>query len=93
MDKQQDLIRRIEDLEKIVYALTNSTTIPKDVDGAFRERFLKNIPLTSASTVTVLSKTQSVNEGGSASYDVAKPMTAIIQVKIGSNTYNFADYS
>lgn len=87
------LQNRITELEDKIDSLFSSSTIPIEVDVAIRDRFLGNLPVSGASAVTVASKTQAVNEAGSASYSVAKPMTAIIQVKIGASTYNFADYT
>lgn len=69
----------------------SSTTIPFDVQGAFTTRL--KIPQSQPSSISVASKTQAVNEAGSATYNVAKPMSAIIRVKIGDNIYNLADYS
>lgn len=89
----ENLQQQINNLQAQLDALTNNTTIPKEIGDAFTARLNEGIVSAKASSVTVGSKTQSVNESGSSSYSVAKPMTAIVAVKIGNTTYNLADYS
>lgn len=66
----EDLIRRIEELERFVKALQSSTTIPFEVDGAFRKRF--NDLVVTTSTKVATSEDQAVNESGASTYSVLK---------------------
>lgn len=83
MDTQQ-LENRIAELERIVKALGNSTTIPKDIGDAFTVR-LKPVSgdsnATNPSTVT-----QAVNEAGAATYNVATVPTGFITIVVNGNS-------
>lgn len=41
-----DIEQRLEKIERFIQALQNSTTIPYEVDGAFRQRFFGAFTLT-----------------------------------------------
>jgi len=72
-----EMQNRIEALEAFVKSLQSSSTIPFSIDAAFADRFsLGGVP----SSKTAASETQAVNEAGSATYSVSKPMDGFIVV-------------
>lgn len=63
--------------------LTSDSTIPKDVDSAFRARFIKNLGTVAPnSTTQPTDHNKTVNEGGSASYAVLDKPDAFAQASI-----------
>lgn len=69
----EQLKKDIEELKRTVDALRSSTTIPLEVDAAFRKRFgIKDFSKLSTSTKSATSENQAVNEAGAASYSVLK---------------------
>lgn len=61
----QNLISKIENLEKKVKFLEASATIPKNVEDAFRERLrMETFTPLEASSKSATSETQVVNEAG-----------------------------
>lgn len=91
MDSQEEieeLKKQVETLTSMVKALYSSTTMPLDVAGAIKTRLEQDFTEGAASSVLPATYTQAVNEGGSATYNVSKPMTGFIQVKFGGVIYN-----
>ena len=70
--------RKLQEVYDFIQKLKSSTTVPFEVEGALRER-LNPVSFTT-STKTTASETQAVNEGGMASYDVAKPADAFVEL-------------
>lgn len=84
----EDLQKRIDDLEKKYKAIEASATIPKPVEDAFRERLrLEIISSITSSGKSASSESQTVNEGGVASYGVLKNPDAYLQVNINGTVY------
>lgn len=86
MNETQQLKQRITELENTVKKLMifneqlqNSSQIPLRVDQSFRSRFISNI--LQLSTKTPASESQTVDEGGVATYDV-------LTLPDGFKTYN-----
>ena len=80
----EELKNRIQILEEEIKMLKASTTIPYEVDTAFRERFkIGDLAKLSASTKTVASETQAVNEAGAASYNVPKINDGFVETTVG----------
>ena len=78
---------RIQELENKVRLLEASSTIPLPVDRAFRDRFkIDDFTTLAATTKTVGSETQAVNEAGAASYDVPKIMDGLVETTLGGVT-------
>lgn len=65
----KDYEKRIDELEKIVKSLSSSTTIPLNVDGAFRKRLgidsLSKVKL-NTSTKSTTSEIITIDEAGSS---------------------------
>ena len=73
-----------ENLKKEFDSLKASTTIPLNIDNAFRDRFkISEFVQLSATVKTAGSETQAVNEGGVATYSVAKPMDGFEERVVG----------
>lgn len=76
----RSLSERLDSLQAEMDALGNVTTIPYDVDQAFKERLGS---LADVADKTAASETQSVNEAGSGTYSVAKPMDGFFRTASG----------
>lgn len=80
----EQLLERIQALEDKLRLLGNTTTIPREIDTAFRDRLgIDDKTTFSGSTKNPSTETQVVNEGGSASYSVAKPPDGFYQTEDG----------
>lgn len=84
----EDLQKRIDDLEKKFKAIEASATIPKPVEDAFRERLrLEIISSITNSSKPSSSEGQLVDEAGIATYSVLKNPDAYLQVIINGTVY------
>ncbi len=93
MDQQiKELQKQIDDLKKDFDSLNSSTTIPYNVAVAIKARLEQDFTQAGAGVVTPPAYTQAVNEGGSATYNVAKPMAGFISITFGGITYNIPYY-
>ena len=77
-------------------ALKNKTSIPFEIDSAFRDRFeldtfSTNILQTSAKTLA--SETRAVDEGGTATYNVPKLHDGFIETTINGVIFYIPYYS
>lgn len=80
----EKLNNRINELENKIKSLESSTTIPFNIDRSFYERFkLVEFVKLKPSTKTVASETQTVDEGGSASYGVLKKPDGFEEREVG----------
>lgn len=78
----ENLQEQINKLEELWNSLTNSTTIPKEVDSAFRTR-LKDISQTiSISSTSASAHNRAVNESGSGTYSVLSTPSGYLTVTI-----------
>lgn len=83
-----ELLDKINDIQRQLDELKASSTIPLDVDAAFRSRFgIDSLSSLISSTKSATSENQAVNEGGSASYSVLKAPDGFLQVQISGVTY------
>ena len=90
----EQLLKRIEILEQQVKNLSAFSTIPYDVEKAFRDRLkISTYASLGSSVKTVASETQGVNEGGAASYNVPKIFDGYRQMTDGGNVYYFPYYT
>jgi hypothetical protein len=72
---------KIEALEAWKAMLESSNSIPLNIQQAFTDRFLRL--LLGASSKAPSTESQAVNEAGSASYSVAKPMDGFVSYNVG----------
>lgn len=87
----QQMQAELTELRAFVQSLKSSTTIPYDVDGAFRTRLGTDSDIV-VSAKDVDSEDQSVNEGGSATYNVLKEPDGFLQVTISGSVYYLPYY-
>lgn len=78
------LEQRVKALEDKFKSLQSSTTIPYDIDGAFRKRFASSIGLV-ASSKGANSEDVTINEAGSASKDVLGDPVGFLEVMVGGS--------
>lgn len=88
----EELQQQINTLKDRLDALNSSTTIPFEVAVAIKARLEQDFTQGDSSATTAGSQTQAVNEGGIATYNVAKPMTGFIEVIFRGITYNVPYY-
>ena len=74
------LNERVAELTATVNAMRNASSIPFDIDAAFRERLGGGLKVFNLNGGTIL---KSVNESGSSTYDVANAMDGSL-----STTFN-----
>lgn len=86
---QEEMIKRIEDLEEKMKLLESQTTIPLNIEKAFKNRLEVDTKTTiSADSKAASSENQAVNEAGSATYSVLKTPDRFVRVVInGNNRY------
>lgn len=70
----EQLKQTVESLVVFSNSLESQSTLPKDVESAFRKR------LRIGTASNLAPQTKSVNESGGASYTVALPMTGFIKI-------------
>lgn len=81
------LNKKVEELSIIIDTLRASSSIPFDIGSAFSDRLSDSL-INKESTKDPSTETQAVDEGGTATYDVAKPMRGFEQaVKNGETRY------
>lgn len=84
----EELQTKVEELERKIKLLEASSTIPKPVEDAFRERLrLEIISSITNSPKSSSSEGQLVNEAGIATYSVLKNPDAYLQVIINGTVY------
>jgi hypothetical protein len=90
-----ELERRVAELEKLVKALAASSTIPFNVEQAFKERLkLKSFGLVSIATSFDTGQyLRAVDEGGMSSYNVVAPPDDILLIRFDGHTYGIPAYN
>lgn len=93
----QEQINQLQQEMNVLQAKMNllysSATIPYDVENAFIDRLdLDNI-VSQNSSKTAASETQAVNEGGVATYNVAKPMDGFEQRTVNGQVRYYPYYT
>lgn len=85
----QEQERKLNELYEFMQSLKTSTTIPLPVDESFRDRFqIANLAkLQFQTTKNASTETQAVNEGGVATYNVAKPMDGFFLLVLNNTAY------
>lgn len=89
-DQINQLQTQINNLQQQLDLMRSSSTYPYDMEQALTDR-LNPISL-SPSTKTAASETQAVDESGSASYNVAKPMDGFEQRVVDGVTRYYPYY-
>lgn len=74
---------QISNLQRQLDALSNNTTMPLEAGEAMRARLGLNVIPVEISSKTAASETQAVSEGGSSSYNVAKPPDGFYKMSDG----------
>jgi hypothetical protein len=89
------LEQRIAELEKQVKALSSMTTIPFNVEKAFKQRLkLDSFGLISIATgFDTAQYLRAVDEGGIDSYNVVAPPDDILLVNFDGHTYGIPAYN
>lgn len=83
-----DTETRLNKIEEELELLKSFTTIPFDVESAFRARLnINDLARIIVSTKSATSENQSVNESGVSSYSVLKAPDAFLQVQVSGSTY------
>lgn len=86
--EEQKLTDRISALEDMVKKLNNSTTIPLEIDVAFRDRLGVEAKATGiVSGVSPTAHNKTVNEAGTNTYPVMNIPTGFLQFTLSGNTY------
>lgn len=89
----QQLKNEVENLKREMSLIKSSGTFPYEIDSAIKERFKNSeFAMGSESDTLVATYTQAVDEGGAATYDVAKTMTGFITLEYNGSKYNIATY-
>lgn len=84
------LEQQIQQLQEVVELMRSSATYPYDMEQAIIDRV--NPVAFTPSTKTAASETQAVDEGGSGTYNVAKPMDGFEQRVVDGVTRYFPYY-
>jgi hypothetical protein len=90
-NKLYQLEQQIIQLQTQLDMLRSSATLPYDVEQAFKARIITEF--LNPSTKTAASETQAVDEGGSATYDVAKPMDGFEERIVDGQTRYYPYYT
>lgn len=84
---------RVKKLEDIIKLLMSSTTIPQNIDGAFRKRFnLDDVSRVKKSSKGATTENKTVNEAGTDTYSVLKSPDGFLEVNINGVTYYIPYY-
>jgi hypothetical protein len=86
----EELLQRIEALERTIDAMRAGATIPFDIGEAFKDRLGSSITAGAASGTTYL---RAVDEGGAGVYNVAKAMDGSIPFTLNGSIYNIPFYN
>ena len=78
----EDILKQINDIKEEYNKLRNSSTIPKDIDSAFRARLSNLAQQISISGTSATAHNQAVNEAGSGSYSVLSTPTGYLTVNV-----------
>jgi hypothetical protein len=86
-----ELLNRVSKLERELNALKSSSTIPFEVDRAFRDRF-RDILVLNVSSKNASSEDQAVDEGGISTYAVLGDPDGFLEVIIAGTPYYLPYY-
>ena len=92
MNEIELLKQKIKKLEDFNQSLMASSSIPLQLDQAFRARFVSLGDITT-SAKSASSENQAVSESGSSSYSVLKPPDAFVQVTLNATVYYIPVYT
>lgn len=88
-----DIENRILQIEQELKSLKDSSSIPNENYEAIKGRLLLETIAASTSTKATSTESQTVNEGGLATYSVAKVMDGFIKLRVGGTDYNIPYYN
>jgi hypothetical protein len=78
--------QKLNEVYEFTQSLKSSSSIPYDVDGAFRDR-LRNIFALYVSSKSADSEDQSVNEAGSGTYSVMGDPDGFLEITVDGTLY------
>lgn len=78
----QQLKKKMQAMEDFINSLKSSSSIPMEIDSAFRDRLVGDISALVPSTVSPTTHNKAVNEAGSASYSVMNIPTGFIEANV-----------
>lgn len=84
--------QKLNEVYELVQSLKNSTTIPLEVDAAFRTR-LTELSGLSVSGKSATSEDVSINEAGAALHTVLDDPDGFLEIQIAGSTYYLPYYS
>lgn len=80
--------QKLNEVYEFMQALQNTATIPKEVDGAIRDRFgFRGLTPLKGSAKGATSENVNIDEAGSATHIVLNKPDAFIEVAISGTTY------
>jgi hypothetical protein len=92
MNEIEELNKQIEELNRWKNNLQSSSTIPINIDKAFRGRFGELAGITTSSKSSS-SENKAVNEEGSSSYNVLLPPDVFLEITINGTKYYIPAYT
>lgn len=84
--------QKLNEVYEFIQSLKRSSSIPREIDQSFKERFLSSFGGITTSTKGATTENQAVNEAGSSSYSVLKAPDGFVEVKISGTTYYIPYY-
>lgn len=82
--------RQLDEVYEFIQSLKRSSSIPREIDQSFRERFINGIQTGSEIALSAKvnsSENQGVNEAGASTYSVLAVPDVFLEVEIGGVTY------
>jgi len=92
MNDYEQLKRELEELQRWKKSLESSSSIPLNIDQAFRARFL-TAPVIKVSAKGNNSEDRAVDEGGVATYNVLKEADDFLEVTVDNAIYYIPVYT
>lgn len=83
--------QKLNEVYESIQNLKSSSTIPFDVDGAFRDRLAGSLGLT-VSSKGATEENQAVDEAGSGTYSVLGVPSGFLEINISGTTYYLPYY-
>lgn len=92
-ERVKQLESEVQELKDFIKLLQADTTIPFDVEGAFRKRLEDLALAVTTSSKSAGSENQAVNEAGMATYSVLGTPTGWLEIVLDNTTYYIPYFS